>query len=282
MAEAIEITTALPPTPTLSGTPERTISTLQLVLTPLKTNIPNPPEVTESIREALEFSEKAHRGQFRKNALKTPYISHPMAVAEIVSEACVDYLKKANVLIDEGIQEQQQTEGIARIMRAQADDFAGQWYTCMVQAALLHDVVEDTETTLAEIGKAFGSLVSTIVNDVSDDRTLAPSKRKRAQIDHITKISRHAKLVKLADKLHNCTCTLDDAPPAWSVARCQGYFAWSKKITDQVRGRYPTIDTRLDAIYAGTFRHPIHGEHPCIPADKPLDQQVDEYLASMV
>jgi (p)ppGpp synthase/HD superfamily hydrolase len=73
----------------------------------------------------------------------------------------------------------------------------------VLQAALLHDTVEDTDTTLDEIEAVFGLRMRGIIDEVSDDKSLEYAERKRRQIEHAPNSSKEAKLVKLADKLHN-------------------------------------------------------------------------------
>lgn len=71
------------------------------------------------------------------------------------------------------------------------------------QAALLHDTVEDTDTSIAELEAVFGQTVARIVQEVTDDKTLPKQERKRQQVEHAPHCSQQAKLVKLADKLYN-------------------------------------------------------------------------------
>ena len=70
-------------------------------------------------------------------------------------------------------------------------------------AALLHDTVEDTDTTPDELEAAFGPEVSGVVMEVTDDKRLPKAERKRLQIEHAAVVSHRAKLVKLADKICN-------------------------------------------------------------------------------
>ena len=73
----------------------------------------------------------------------------------------------------------------------------------LLQAALLHDTVEDTDTSLAELEAKFGPVVARIVQEVTDDKSLPKQERKRQQVEHAPHCSHQAKLVKLADKLYN-------------------------------------------------------------------------------
>ena len=116
---------------------------------------------------ALEFSSHKHRDQRRKDKNASPYINHPISLA--------------NVLCNEG-----------KITNAK-----------VICAALLHDSIEDTETTADELKSRFGKSITKIVLEVTDDKPLPKSERKLAQIEHAKHASKRAKLVKLADKICN-------------------------------------------------------------------------------
>lgn len=94
----------------------------------------------------------------------------------------------------------------------------------VILAAILHDTVEDTDTTFVEIEKEFGYKVTQVVREVTDDKTLSKAKRKQLQIEHAPNISREAKLVKLADKLYNLRDLKKDIPTGWTNERVQEYF----------------------------------------------------------
>lgn len=68
---------------------------------------------------------------------------------------------------------------------------------------MLHDTVEDTDTTIEELKEKFGDAVAGIVQEVTDDKSLPKLARKRQQVEHAPHCSPQAKLVKLADKLYN-------------------------------------------------------------------------------
>jgi GTP diphosphokinase / guanosine-3',5'-bis(diphosphate) 3'-diphosphatase len=120
----------------------------------------------------------------------------------------------------------------------------------VLAAALLHDTIEDTNTTHDEIEIVFGHEIANIVDECSDDKRLGKMERKQAQVDRAAKISSKAKLVKLADKIANVS-DIDGAPPAgWSVERKREYFDWAKKVVDQLRGTHAVLEARFDAEYA--------------------------------
>ena len=166
------------------------------------------------IVRALEFAAHKHRDQRRKDAQASPYINHPIALA--------------NVLVSEG--------GV--------DD------PVVLSAALLHDTVEDTETTTAELREAFGEKIAAIVGEVTDDKNLLKAERKRLQIEHAAHISREAKLVKLADKICNVRDVANHPPAKWDLARRREYFEWAKAVVDQLRGIHPALEKKFDEAYA--------------------------------
>ncbi|XP_029431002.1 guanosine-3',5'-bis(diphosphate) 3'-pyrophosphohydrolase MESH1 isoform X1 [Rhinatrema bivittatum] len=129
--------------------------------------------------EAADFAAKKHRSQRRKDPEGTPYINHPIGVARILSHE------------------------------------AGVTDTAVLQAALLHDTVEDTDTTFLEIEEKFGKEIRQMVEEVTDDKTLPKRERKRLQIEHARHCSQGARLVKLADKLYNLRDLNRCTPTAW-------------------------------------------------------------------
>lgn len=165
------------------------------------------------ILRALAFAAHKHRDQRRKDHHTSPYINHPIALADI--------------LVNEG---------------AVTD-------TTILCAALLHDTLEDTETTAAELEQAFGATVARIVAEVSDDKTLPKAERKRLQIAHAPHLSDAAKRVKLADKIANLRDILDHPPADWSEARKREYFDWAAQVIDGLRGSHPGLEAVFDDLY---------------------------------
>lgn len=99
----------------------------------------------------------------------------------------------------------------------------------MLCAAVLHDTIEDTETTAEELRAVFGEQVASVVLEVTDDKLLDKAVRKQLQIEHAPHISPQAKLVKLvklADKISNVRDILASPPADWSAERKQAYFDW--------------------------------------------------------
>ena len=158
---------------------------------------------------ALEFAAHKHRDQRRKDVDATPYINHPIQLAGLLAR-----------------------EG-------------GVTDSVILAAAILHDTVEDTETTAAELEREFGPAIAAIVMEVTDDKSLLKAERKRLQVEHAAHISQGAKLVKLADKICNVR-DMNSAPPAdWGLARRREYFDWARDVVDQMRG----TNSRLEQLF---------------------------------
>ena len=163
--------------------------------------------------KALAFSAKKHSNQKRKDIEESPYINHPIALANILAQRWV---------IDENV----------------------------LCAAILHDTLEDTETTVDELRENFGEKITSIVLEVSDDKSLDKKVRKQLQIDHAASLSKEAKLVKLADKIANITDIINTPPVDWSKARKQEYFAWAKAVVDNLRGVHQGLEGEFDDLIA--------------------------------
>jgi len=165
---------------------------------------------TAVIIRAAAFAAHKHRNQRRKDADASPYINHPLALA--------------NILANEG--------GVT-------DPVA-------LAAALLHDTVEDTDTSIDELIEAFGEAVANTVAEVTDDKRLAKPERKRMQIEHAAHISTPAKLVKLADKISNVRDVASSPPADWPIERRREYFDWAKAVVDQMRGTHAELEALFD------------------------------------
>jgi GTP diphosphokinase / guanosine-3',5'-bis(diphosphate) 3'-diphosphatase len=165
------------------------------------------------VLKAMAFAASKHRNQRRKDAQASPYINHPIALADVLWH-------------DGGVRD-----------------------PVVTAAALLHDTIEDTKTTGAELRRRFGPKVAGVVVEVTDDKRLPKERRKELQIEHAAHLSKAAKLVKLADKICNLRDILASPPKDWSVDRKREYFDWAKKVIDQVRGTNPKLERRFDQLY---------------------------------
>src|SRR5687768_15769282 len=166
-------------------------------------------EKLDAIFEALQFAAHKHRDQRRKDPEASPYINHPIALANIL-------------WVSGGIDDPN-----------------------VICAALLHDTVEDTETTEAELVERFGAKIASIVMEVTDDKSLEKAERKRLQVEHAPHLSREAKLVKLADKISNVRDVASAPPSGWPLERRREYFDWARRVVDGLRG----VDERLEALF---------------------------------
>jgi guanosine-3',5'-bis(diphosphate) 3'-pyrophosphohydrolase len=112
-------------------------------------------------------------------------------------------------------------------------------------AAVLHDTVEDTDTTFEEIQAMFGAKVADTVREVTDDTRLDKAERKRLQIEHAPQMSKRAALVKLADKTSNLRDVATSPPRGWPLERRRAYFDWAKAVVDKL----PPVSKRLRAAF---------------------------------
>jgi guanosine-3',5'-bis(diphosphate) 3'-pyrophosphohydrolase len=178
----------------------------------------NAPSSIGLIFRALAFAAEKHRNQRRMDAEKTPYINHPVALVD--------------VLVNEG----------------------GVTNTETLCAALLHDTLEDTETTAEELRRHFGATVTRLVQEVSDDKNLCWRERKRLQVERAPHASPPAQRIKLADKICNLRDLVAAPPPAWLPERRREYFEWANAVVDTIRAANSTLAERFDHIYAQRLR----------------------------
>jgi GTP diphosphokinase / guanosine-3',5'-bis(diphosphate) 3'-diphosphatase len=116
-------------------------------------------------------------------------------------------------------------------------------------AALLHDTIEDTQTSYGDLRGQFGEEVADTVVELTDTKFLGKEARKRLQVAKAGKASDAAKQVKLADKICNLRDILASPPANWSLARQQKYFDWAKDVVDEVRGANLRLERVFDRLY---------------------------------
>jgi guanosine-3',5'-bis(diphosphate) 3'-pyrophosphohydrolase len=169
-------------------------------------------DATGMVLKALRFSAEKHNDQRRRDSKSSPYINHPIQVAETLWR--VGGVRDGAVLT----------------------------------AAILHDTIEDTDATPAEIEREFGKEVLGLVLEVTDDKSLPKEVRKQLQIENAAKKSPRAKLIKLADKICNVYDLVHFPPTSWSLKRKQEYLIWSEKVVHGVRGSSKELEDRYDEV----------------------------------
>lgn len=166
----------------------------------------------EQLLTAIKFSAEKHRNQRRKDADASPYINHPIQVAEVLFRV-----------------------GKVRDMSA-------------LVGAILHDTIEDTETSPEEIASLFGNDVLKVVLEVTDDKRLPKHERKRLQIEQAPNKSKAARLIKLGDKICNVGDVMHAPPRDWTIARRREYLDWTEKVIDGLRGTNTALEKMFDEL----------------------------------
>ncbi len=161
---------------------------------------------------ALNFAAHKHQHQRRKGRDQLPYVNHPIRVAEILWRV-----------------------GAVRDMPT-------------LVAALLHDTIEDTETSTEELEMLFGAEVLALVLEVTDDKSQPKATRKQLQIEHAPYLSDRARLIKLADKINNVYDVSHDPPSDWSSKRRMEYLDWAEAVVAGLRGINVTLEAHFDAV----------------------------------
>ena len=169
---------------------------------------------TGLILKALRFSAEKHNDQRRKDAKASPYINHLIGVAETLWS--IGGVRDVNLLT----------------------------------AAILHDTIEDTNTTPEELKTEFGEEILSLVLEVTDDKSLPKQTRKQLQIEHANHKSEKAKMLKIADKLSNIQDIVKSPPSNWTLERKREYLLWTEKVMAGLRGVNPNLESQYDALLA--------------------------------
>ena len=139
--------------------------------------------------EALDFAAQRHSAQRRKGPDAAPYVNHLIEVTMLVSS--VARIDDPDVLI----------------------------------AAALHDVLEDTPTSAAEVEQLFGERARRFVEALSDDKSLPRVRRREITLEELPAMERLVKIIKLADLSSNIKLL----PPTWTLERQREYLEWSER-----------------------------------------------------
>jgi len=168
---------------------------------------------------ALAFAAEKHKDHRRKDANASPYINHLIGAARVLAEE--------GQVTDEDL----------------------------LVAAILHDTVEDTETSFAEIEEQFGRTVAGIVREVTDDKTLKKEVRKQLQEERSPRASSQAKQLKIADKICNILDIMHNPPSGWSLERRQEYIDWTMRVVAGCRNVNERLDKAYDETLSDAVRH---------------------------
>jgi len=160
---------------------------------------------------ALRFGAARHAEQPRKDH-KTPFINHPIIVAELLAGP----------------------GGVSDV--------------AILQATILHDTLEDTETTPNELRDMFGEQVCSLVKEVTDDKQLPQAERKRRQVAHAPHLSAGAKQIRIADKISNMADLSHSQPPEWSLQRKLEYLDWAEQVVAGCRGCNPALEQAFEGM----------------------------------
>lgn len=163
------------------------------------------------IARALDFAARKHAGQRRKGLKAEPYVNHLTEVALLLAEASDG--------ADPGL----------------------------VMAGLLHDTIEDTETSREELVEAFGEDVASLVAEVTDDPGLLRDERRRRQVQTAPAKSVRARMIKLADKIANLYSIGESPPVGWSGRRKRDYVAWAREVAAACGRTNGWLEERFDA-----------------------------------
>lgn len=166
------------------------------------------------ILQAIRFSAEKHNDQRRKDSRSSPYINHPIQVAETLWT--IGDVRDSTLLI----------------------------------ASILHDTIEDTVTVPDEIKSVFGDDVLALVLEVSDDKSLPKQVRKQLQINSALHKTQNAKLLKLADKICNVRDLIYSPPRSWSLRRRREYLLWTEKVVAGLRGANARMENYYDNLLA--------------------------------
>gem|GEM_PF-237435 len=166
------------------------------------------------VARAADFAARAHASQKRKGVAQEPYVNHLAEVALLLTEA------------------------------------TGGSDPALIAAAWLHDTLEDTITEREELETLFGKEVASIVAEVTDDKSLPKSERKRLQIETTPGRSRAARLLKIADKTSNLRALASSPPMGWDIKRREEYVTWAEAVVAGCRGLNADLEAKFNAAAA--------------------------------
>ncbi|HMF89301.1 MAG TPA: HD domain-containing protein [Candidatus Angelobacter sp.] len=168
----------------------------------------------QKILAAARFAAEQHASQKRKGHAAEPYINHLIEVAELVAAS--------SPVLD----------------------------TNLVMAAFLHDTIEDTGVTAQELEQRFGSDVTALVLEATDDKSLPKETRKALQVESAPHKSVRAQTLKLADKISNLRSLLASPPSDWSSERKRQYCEWARQVVSGFTSPNAFLLAQFEDAYA--------------------------------
>ncbi|MCW5602615.1 HD domain-containing protein [Nitrosomonas sp.] len=170
----------------------------------------------EHYRRAAKFAAAKHKGQTRKDG-KTPYITHPIQVATILSK------------------------------EAHEND------PVIILGALLHDTIEDTNTSFEELVQEFGKEVAELVLEVTNDPRLSKQENKAAQV--AKQWSPRAIKLKMADKTANLRDLVNAPPVGMPKDKKIEYANHARKVIESMREHPEALKRLFDLAYQRVLNH---------------------------
>jgi GTP diphosphokinase / guanosine-3',5'-bis(diphosphate) 3'-diphosphatase len=172
-----------------------------------------PALIMPELLEALQFAAIQHQYDRRAGYDRLPYINHLIKVTNCLANRI-------------GIKDE-----------------------ALLLAAVLHDVVEDTDVTVEQLERRFGGEVAAIVEELTDDMSLPYGKRKRLQVEQAGKLSPKARVIRLVDKASNLR-DIFNYPLDWTVEKKAAYLDNAIAVAERIKGDHPKLDAWFDETAA--------------------------------
>jgi guanosine-3',5'-bis(diphosphate) 3'-pyrophosphohydrolase len=164
------------------------------------------------ILKATRFAAYKHRNQRRSDKSASPYLNHPIAVADALWSV----------------------GGIHDINT--------------IASAILHDTVEHTKTSLEELEAEFGKPIASIVREVTDEKRLWKQARRGQGGRQVESISMSARQIIIAEKISNIETIINSPPANWSHDKLREYIAWMEEVITAFRGTDEKLEQHFDQL----------------------------------
>ncbi|MCB0587630.1 MAG: bifunctional (p)ppGpp synthetase/guanosine-3',5'-bis(diphosphate) 3'-pyrophosphohydrolase [Phaeodactylibacter sp.] len=172
-----------------------------------------PNDLLAKVMDAAVYAAMKHQYQRRAGYDKLPYMNHLLKV----------------------------TEALIRI--------GGERDEALLLAAVLHDVLEDTDATHEELARHFGREAADIVLELTDDMSIPYMERKWLQVEKARQLSEKARKIRIVDKATNIRDILS-YPLDWPLEKKENYLDNSIQVVSRIRGANPRLDAWFDETAA--------------------------------